>query len=143
VQEQVNVEAIEAAFLLRSAKQGVCDLGNVVKLAVCDKGFLLWSTFGRLHRVNGPAVVWCDGGEEWFHSGKRHRDNGPAIVRANGYQEWWIHGELQRTDGPVIEQANRERKRWKQEVRASVIKRWLLKRKQSKQPFSLFRSQLS
>ena len=33
---------------------------------------------GKLHRTNGPAVMWDDGGWEWTLYGKRHRYYGPA-----------------------------------------------------------------
>ena len=57
-------------------------------------------TSGVLHR-NGdqPAVVYPDGGEEWWCHGELHRDNGrPAVVRTNGSQEWWRHGGFHRDD---------------------------------------------
>jgi len=26
---------------------------------------------GELHREDGPAIEWCDGGKEWYLNGKR------------------------------------------------------------------------
>ena len=53
-----------------------------------------YNALGQLHRVDGPAVVWYDGGtKEWWQNGQRHRIDGPAIVHANGAQEWWINGK--------------------------------------------------
>ena len=47
---------------------------------------------GRLHREDGPAIVYANGYQEWYQNGRRHRVDGPAIEYANGAQEWWIHG---------------------------------------------------
>jgi hypothetical protein len=104
--EQVNVEAIEAAFLLGSLEPGKYVIDSCVELVVSDKGFLEWLAWGRRHRENGPAVVWRNGGEEWWCWGKHHRENGPAVLCANGTQEWWLNGCRHRTDGPAFICAN-------------------------------------
>ena len=51
-----------------------------------------WKFNGKLHRVDGPAVVHTDGYEEWWLDGKRHRANGPAVTWPNGDQEWFVNG---------------------------------------------------
>ena len=43
---------------------------------------------GRYHRVDGPAVIWPSGQQEWWVNGKRHRENDPAYIGADGSQEW-------------------------------------------------------
>ena len=48
---------------------------------------------GQLHRVDGPAVVWRDGGKEWYQNGLRHREDGPAVVWKSGHTEWWLNGK--------------------------------------------------
>ena len=48
---------------------------------------------GQLHRVDDPAVVWRDGGKEWWQNGQRHRIDGPAVEYADGGKEWWINGK--------------------------------------------------
>jgi hypothetical protein len=35
---------------------------------------------GLWHKVNGPAIVWDNGDEEWWVNGELHRLNGPAVV---------------------------------------------------------------
>jgi len=46
----------------------------------------------QLHRLDGPAVEWVNGDEEWWVNGQRHREDGPAIEEIDGeYQEWWIN----------------------------------------------------
>jgi len=42
------------------------------------------------HRVNGPAIIWKDGTQEWWVEGKRHRIDGPAIIHSGMEEEWWI-----------------------------------------------------
>ena len=61
------------------------------------------SGYTVLHREDGPAVEWDNGGKEWFLNGKRHRAAGPAIEYVHGLKEWWIDGIRHRDDGPAIE----------------------------------------
>jgi hypothetical protein len=50
------------------------------------------------HKSRGPAVRGC-GMNEWWVNGKLHRLNGPAIIwkykknRQNRKKEWWIDGK--------------------------------------------------
>ena len=49
---------------------------------------------GRLHREDGPAVLWQSGAEEWYKHGKRHRLLGPALTRIMGNRkEYWVDGK--------------------------------------------------
>lgn len=57
---------------------------------------------GMRHRLNGPAVIWSDGSEEWYVHGRRHRLGGPALVRQDGWQEWYKDDLLHREDGPAV-----------------------------------------
>lgn len=59
-----------------------------------------------LHRTDGPAIEWSDGGKSWYLNGNRHREDGPAAEYANGSKFWWLNGNLHREDGPAIEYAN-------------------------------------
>ena len=34
----------------------------------------------KLHRIDGPAIIWCDKSEEWWKDGKLHCITGPAKV---------------------------------------------------------------
>jgi hypothetical protein len=47
-----------------------------------------WPESRRLHRVDGPAIVWADGTQEWWVEGQLHRVDGPAIIYADGDQVW-------------------------------------------------------
>jgi len=66
-----------------------------------------------LHREDGPAIEWADGGKEWLLNGKLHREDGPAYEPADGYKEWWRNGELHREDGPAIEHADGDKEWWR------------------------------
>lgn len=59
---------------------------------------------GRLHCVDGPAVLWKDGSQSWWFHGKLHRLDGPAVIvvipvdatplRVEIRREmWWMMGE--------------------------------------------------
>ena len=65
-----------------------------------------WCLNGELHREDGPAVECADGDKYWYLNGKLHRENGPAIDCANGSKSWYLNGDLHREDGPAIEYAS-------------------------------------
>ena len=46
----------------------------------------------QLHRIDGPAIIWSDGGADWYINGSRHRTDGPAVIGSDGDQYWYIHG---------------------------------------------------
>lgn len=43
-----------------------------------------------LHRIGGPAIIFPDGGEEWWVNGGLHRDDGPAVFSHYKPAEWWV-----------------------------------------------------
>lgn len=55
-------------------------------------GIERWYEDGKLHRLNGPAVIGPDGREIWYKDGLPHRQSGPAFIDSDGRQEWWIDG---------------------------------------------------
>ncbi len=57
---------------------------------------------GRLHRTDGPAIIWNNGMQEWWQNGVRHRLDGPAVIWNNGTKEWWQNGMRHRTNSPAI-----------------------------------------
>ena len=63
-----------------------------------------WYKDNELHREDGPAVEYPDGSKEWYVNGKRHREDGPAIDGALA-KSWWVNGKRHREDGPAIEWA--------------------------------------
>ena len=61
-----------------------------------------WYFMGRLHREDGPAVVYKDGSCYWYYNNNLHRDAGPARCPASeyllslppaSYHTWYRHGE--------------------------------------------------
>jgi hypothetical protein len=48
---------------------------------------------GKVHRVDGPAVIRADGYKSWYQHGVRHRVDGPAIEWPDGYNEWYLHNK--------------------------------------------------
>lgn len=60
---------------------------------VQDSGSKHWYAPGRkLHRLDGPAVEFADGGKSWYVNNKLHRDDGPAGTSSWGTNYWWLHG---------------------------------------------------
>jgi len=55
-------------------------------------GYKAWWLNGELHREDGPAIEYHDGGVEWHFNGSLHRKDGPAIDHADGNKEWWLNG---------------------------------------------------
>ena len=37
------------------------------------------------------AAIFVNRKKEWYINGKLHRTDGPAIIYSTGYQEWWIN----------------------------------------------------
>jgi len=57
---------------------------------------------GRLHRLDGPAKIYPDGGEEYWVNGRLHRIDGPALNYSSGYKGYFINDSPHRLDGPAI-----------------------------------------
>ena len=51
-----------------------------------------WWVNGKLHREDGPAVVYVHGAKAWYINGLRHRLYGPAVEYANGRKWFFIAG---------------------------------------------------
>jgi hypothetical protein len=55
-----------------------------------------------LHRVNGPA--WVDDTQKrFYHIGKLHRDDGPAIIYENGYCIYYYYGQQYKNQDAYID----------------------------------------
>ena len=56
-------------------------------------GTNIYTTDGRLHREDGPAIEFSNGTSYYFIDGVLHRDNGPAISCADPAGcHWFKHG---------------------------------------------------
>jgi hypothetical protein len=58
---------------------------------VDQNGNQWWWKDSRLHRDDGPAIIYCDGTKYWYKNGCRHRENGPAVIRPNAEDLFFIH----------------------------------------------------
>ena len=71
-----------------------------------------FNSSNRLHRIDGPAVEYADGGKEWWLHGERNREDGPAIEWPGGTKEWWQNGLRHRINGPAVEHADGGKEWW-------------------------------
>ena len=60
------------------------------ELQIKHNGTKYWYQNDKLHRDNGPAVIYNDGEKRWYINGKLHRENGPAIIYPDGSKKWYI-----------------------------------------------------
>ena len=68
---------------------------EVVRTTDAD-GNQFWRLDSKLHRLDGPAVIYASGEQHWYFNDKHHREDGPAIIYVNGTQCWYINGKLHR-----------------------------------------------
>jgi hypothetical protein len=61
---------------------------------------------GKLHRENGPAVLYKNGTVFYYKNGLIHREDGPAIMFADGERHYYINGSIHNENGPAIIFAN-------------------------------------
>ena len=53
---------------------------------------LYYDEIGKLHKEDGPAIVYDNGDKCWYIHGVRHRVDGPAIEWVNGQAAWYWYG---------------------------------------------------
>lgn len=60
----------------------------------CPTGTFVYYKHGQFHREDnsGPAFSYRGLDNWWFKDGKLHRDDGPAVVLSTGHREWWVNG---------------------------------------------------
>ena len=90
-----------------------------------------WMENNQLHRTDGPAILYADGGEEWYQNDELHNPNGPAVIFPGGSdenfqpkKEWWIHNERHRTDGPAVIHFDGSIEYWEQNDQVPVPEDW-------------------
>ncbi len=49
-------------------------------------------TTNKVHREDGPALLWDNGTTVWIQHGKHHRMDGPSSINSIGRQRWCIRG---------------------------------------------------
>jgi len=78
-----------------------------------------WYNNNKIHRddkelspngtiVTLPAIIWNDGGQEWWYKGKRHRNDKDLITKQLlpttiylNKKEWWINGKRRTEENKV------------------------------------------
>lgn len=81
--------------------EGLFDMKKLLKIKTKDKT-RYYNSDGKLHRVNGPALINADGSQFWYRDGNIHRDNGPAIIWPDGYQAWWVNNKFHRDNASTL-----------------------------------------
>ena len=69
---------------------------------VGEDGTVMYQLDGKLHREDGPAVIYLNGSKHWWLNGKQHRIGGPAVFNADGYKAWIVNGDPHRAIGPAV-----------------------------------------
>ena len=65
-----------------------------------------WTFKGKLHRLDGPAII--EGNHQsWWANGELHREDDPAVIN-DDYQLWYENGKLHRLDGPAYINGNKQ-----------------------------------
>lgn len=59
-----------------------------------DGTICYYNSDDQLHRIHGPAVIFTDGGQQWFRNGVLHRTNGPAVIHSDGHMGWYGNGQF-------------------------------------------------
>jgi hypothetical protein len=73
-----------------------------------------WYKRGTIHRTNGPAIIYPNGTSVWFNNGREHRVGGPAVEYASGTKIWKQNGAYHRLDGPAVERPRSKTYKWYQ-----------------------------
>jgi hypothetical protein len=47
---------------------------------------------GKLHNIDGPAIIYPSGTKKWIVNGILHRTDGPAIEWSSGKRSFYING---------------------------------------------------
>jgi len=87
-------------------------------LVVNYDGTECWYLHDRLHRIDGPAVIYPNGVQYWYQNGLLHRTNGPAAIYPSGDPEWYLNGRIYSFDS-WLDQINASEKE-----RTFLVLRW-------------------
>jgi hypothetical protein len=66
---------------------------NKPECEILRNGTKQWFLNRKLHREDGPAVVYPNGAKEWYLNGRLHREDGPAVEYPDGDKEWWLNNK--------------------------------------------------
>jgi len=57
-----------------------------------DKSIIRYYKNGKLHREEGPSVIYPDNSKFWYINGRCHREDYPAMEYGNGDKSWYYYG---------------------------------------------------
>jgi len=57
-------------------------------------GTQAWYKNSKLHREDGPAVIYPDGTQWWYKNSLKHREDGPAVIYPDGEQFWYLNNMI-------------------------------------------------
>jgi len=101
--KNVGIDWPELDIIENSTKPRLEESGDESTMTVESDGDKLWrNSAGQLHREDGPAIIYPDGYQGWYHDGKLHREDGPAVTEPDGSQYWYQNDRLHREDGPAV-----------------------------------------
>ena len=84
--------AKDNALMLETKKPTNVKLPGGGWYEIDDLGDKRWyNDRGEIHRLDGPAVEWADGGRGWCVNGNIHRLDGPAVEWADGSKFWFVN----------------------------------------------------
>lgn len=63
---------------------------------------LAFTRNNKLHRDDGPALIYNDGHKVWYQDGEIHRVDGPAVIIQNR-QKWFRRGKLHNWAEPAVQ----------------------------------------
>ena len=93
---------------------------------VDERGNRHWYINSKLHRTDGPAVIWADGSQQWRVNDQLHRIDGPAVIKADGTEWWYLNGK---NITPAVKQWLKDRAiSWPwpdEETKAEFLLTWL------------------
>jgi len=65
-----------------------------ITLEIRESGDRYWfNSNGELHREDGPAIEYHNGGKEYYENGWLHRIGRPAIEFTKGIRFWYLRGK--------------------------------------------------
>jgi hypothetical protein len=94
--------AIYLVKMIKALTVTISDKNSVFDGWAFEAGSKAYYINGKLHRLDGPAIIYPDGSEYYYLNGKCHRVDGPAIIYANGSQYYYLNSKLHRADGPAV-----------------------------------------
>ena len=94
---------------------------------IYKNGNKYWYVNGKQHRLDGPAVILNSGDKVWYKNGEIHREDGPAVIWYDGDEEWWQHGKKHRLDGPAVVHLYGNKGYWinDKELNTKEIENWI------------------